>query len=180
MKKIITILLICVYNLTFAQTTINPDTICAGSTLENHFVTNTINSTYNWTVDPNIGLITSGQGTSSITSSWGNIPGLYPNAITVTESSVDSCIGNPVTLDVYILQLTFASFGAICENGLPQNLSGSPIGGTYSGVGVVNNTFDPLVAGVGTHLVTYSLASCNISWSITVSPSPITGPIQHY
>ena len=180
MKKLITILLVCLCNITYAQTTINPDTICAGSSLEDHFVTNTVNSTYNWTVDPSIGSIVSGQGTNNIISSWGVTPGLYSNAITVIESSVDNCVGNPVTLDVYILQLTFASFGVICENGLPQNLSGSPSGGTYSGVGVVGNTFDPLLAGVGTHLVTYSLANCYINWTVTVSPPPTTGPIQHY
>lgn len=37
----------------------------------------------------------------------------------------------------------------------------SPTGGTFSGTGVSGTTFDPAVAGVGTHTVTYSYESFN-------------------
>ena len=48
------------------------------------------------------------------------------------------------------LQPTYnhAAFGA--------KLTGTPVGGTFSGNGVVNDYFYPRVAGVGTHIITYT------------------------
>ncbi|MGM0479193.1 MAG: T9SS type A sorting domain-containing protein [Bacteroidota bacterium] len=48
-----------------------------------------------------------------------------------------------------------------CINYEPIQLSGSPSGGTFSGDGVTNNTFDPEDAGVGTHTVTYTFQDGN-------------------
>lgn len=63
-----------------------------------------------------------------------------------------------------------------CENELAFNLpQGSPAGGTWSGNGVVNNSFDPSIAGVGTHTLTYSISGAcggNDQSSITVQPTP--------
>jgi len=49
-------------------------------------------------------------------------------------------------------------FGDVCENEAAFALnSGTPSGGTYSGAGVVNGvTFNPSLAGVGTHAITYT------------------------
>ncbi len=45
----------------------------------------------------------------------------------------------------------------ICKNASPIQLTGGwPVGGTYSGVGVSNNVFDPLAAGSGPHTIFYS------------------------
>lgn len=44
-----------------------------------------------------------------------------------------------------------------CLNDEPTLLSGTPAGGVFSGNGVVGGVFRPLVAGVGTHQVIYSL-----------------------
>lgn len=44
-----------------------------------------------------------------------------------------------------------------CEDSQPFKLSGGlPLGGTYSGLGVQNNIFDPALAGEGNHTITYS------------------------
>jgi PKD repeat protein len=40
-------------------------------------------------------------------------------------------------------------------NNPPVKLTVIPIGGTWTGIGVANNTFDPSVAGVGTHVISY-------------------------
>ena len=40
-------------------------------------------------------------------------------------------------------------------------MTGSPAGGTFSGRGVVGNTFNPQVAGLGTHVITYSSNGTN-------------------
>jgi len=55
-------------------------------------------------------------------------------------------------------------------------LNPSQLGGTWSGTGVTNPTFNPLTAGVGTHTVTYSYGAgtcLNLVTSvITVNPQP--------
>ena len=54
---------------------------------------------------------------------------------------------------------------------------GSPAGGTYSGTGVTTGNFDPVAAGVGTHLITYSVTvggcTSTATQTITVSTAPI-------
>ncbi|MBX7182253.1 MAG: hypothetical protein K1X82_09085, partial [Bacteroidia bacterium] len=56
--------------------------------------------------------------------------------------------------------VTLSPLSSTCSDALPFALSGgSPVGGTYSGTGVVANTFDPSIAGVGTHTITYSFTS---------------------
>ena len=98
MKKIITILFVCIGLVTYGQTTINPDTVCSNATGEQYFVTNTPTSTYNWTVTGGGGALQTGQGTDLITVDWGGVSGLYLNAIQVIESNASGCPGLPVLL----------------------------------------------------------------------------------
>ena len=58
----------------------------------------------------------------------------------------------------------------LCLNQPAITLVGNPSGGTFSGTGVTGNSFDPSAAGVGTHHITYEIASngCNTSVSATV------------
>ena len=42
-----------------------------------------------------------------------------------------------------------------CSNDSPVALNGVPAGGTFSGNGVTGNTFSPILAGAGTHVVQY-------------------------
>jgi len=45
---------------------------------------------------------------------------------------------------------------SLCENASPYILTGGqPSGGVYSGNGVNNGIFDPLISGIGTHTITY-------------------------
>ena len=179
MKKLLTILFVCLGLLTYGQTTINPDTVCANATGEIHFVTNTPGSTYQWTITGG-GTLTGGQGTNSITTDWGAIPGLNLNAVSVTETNASNCPGLPINLDVYVLQMGLSALGPFCVGDPATALGGTPTGGTYSGIGVVGNQFDPVTAGIGVHIITYSLAGCNTTINITVNNGPVTGPIQHY
>lgn len=86
-------------------------------------------------------------------------------------------------------QVSFSSLSGSCSNEPPFTLSnGSPSGGTYSGPGVISNMFYPPVAGVGTHVLTYSYTDSNgcsgeATQTVTVNttpstPSAITGPVQ--
>lgn len=69
----------------------------------------------------------------------------------------------------------------VCEDASPFNLSAFPIGGEWKGPGVsdpVAGTFDPSLAGVGKHLLTYHLTDCDLESKVTivVDPKPsVTG-----
>lgn len=70
------------------------------------------------------------------------------------------------------------SYGPVCADAPSLSLNGSPVGGTWSGPGVVGNTFSPTVAGPGTHDVTYAYTDGNgcsnsCTTSIVVHPLPV-------
>ena len=118
MKKIILTLLCTLMFFTyevFSQTSINPDTVCVGTVGEPYWVANTAGSSYNWVVSGGGGILQTGQGTNSITVDWGNTPGLYANAITVTETDINGCIGTAVVIDVYLLQPAATQIGPFCK-----------------------------------------------------------------
>ena len=180
MKKLITILFAFIGLTTYGQTTINPDTVCVNATAEQYFVTNTPTSTYQWTVNGGGSIIQTGQGTNSITVDWGAVGGLYPNAIEVIESNAAGCPGAPILLDVFVLNLFGNNIGPFCAGDPTSPLVGTPTGGTWSGTGVVANTFQPSSAGVGNYVLTYSMAGCSTTINVVVNNGPVTGPIQHY
>ncbi|MBC8266131.1 MAG: hypothetical protein H8E84_04110 [Flavobacteriales bacterium] len=163
-----------------AQVTTNPDTVCAGATGEAYLVANTAGSTYNWVITGGGGAQVTGSNTSSITVDWGNTPGLYPSAVSITETDVNGCPGAPMVLDVRIIQVALSALGPFCAGDSPQILSPTPTGGTLSGTGVVGGNFDPVAAGTGTHIITYDLAGCITTINVVVNTGPTTGPIQHF
>jgi hypothetical protein len=73
-----------------------------------------------------------------------------------------------------------------CSNGGGQILSGGiPLGGTYSGQGVINGSFFPSAAGVGNTIINYAytdINGCSSSSSATISvyqaPSPSLAAFQ--
>ncbi|MCB9232418.1 MAG: SBBP repeat-containing protein [Bacteroidia bacterium] len=78
--------------------------------------------------------------------------------------------------------------GPVCLNAGVVSLSATPAGGTFSGTGVSGSSFDPTVAGVGTHSITYSYTDANgcdgmDSISVTVvicngTPDPLLTEIR--
>lgn len=58
--------------------------------------------------------------------------------------------------------------GVLCVNSNPILLEGIPAGGVFYGDGVENDIFDPLVSGLGQHLVIYEVGGVVTSISITV------------
>lgn len=50
---------------------------------------------------------------------------------------------------------------SICSNGSTVTLSGSPIGGTFSGNGIVGSVFNPFASGIGNKQITYSFTDNN-------------------
>ena len=99
-----------------------------------------------------------------------------------TASVILSGVASPCTHDVIVSQLQNPSInptGPLCINGPIVNLNASPPGGSFSGVGIVNPTtgaFDPSIAGVGTHNITYSLPGIcmeSANTSIAVNTLPV-------
>ena len=186
MKKIILTLFCTLMFFTyevFSQTSINPDTVCVGTIGEPYWVANTAGSSYNWVVSGGGGILQTGQGTNSITVDWGNTPGLYTGAITVTETDLNGCIGTPVILDIYLLQPAATQIGPFCKGDPCVALVGTPAGGVWTGTGVVLNgatyEFCPLALAAGTYTLTYTIAGCSTTMDVIVNPSPVTGPIFH-
>jgi len=67
-----------------------------------------------------------------------------------------NCIG--VTVDVFTLEAHLNELEDICGDDYPlfELEGGSPSGGIYSGNGVINGVFNPKIAGVGVHDITYT------------------------
>ena len=172
-------------------TTTNPDTVCYQSTaLSTYTIPSVGSGTYTWTVTAP-GVITAGQGTNSISVNWSAAaPGLIPNGVSVTYSSPPpaNCPATPINLNVLIYQVTptITALGPFCESDPCVNLVGAPVGGTWSGTGVVGNQFCPDNVTNGTNAtstVTYTVGSagCTFTTSVVVPVygTPTLSPIQH-
>jgi lysyl endopeptidase len=81
---------------------------------------------------------------------------------TVTGTDNNSCSNTDqvlVTVNNF-LTISFSDFDDVCLQSPNFNLNTAiPSNGTYSGTGVVNNTFSPSSAGVGTHAISYSVVT---------------------
>ncbi|MFH0894103.1 MAG: gliding motility-associated C-terminal domain-containing protein [Bacteroidota bacterium] len=107
-----------------------------------------------------------GLGVHTISYIWMNLDGCSDTATTTVTVNGPSVV-------------TFVSFFDTCVNVLPFALTGgNPVGGVYSGPGVAGGIFDPLVAGVGTHTLTYTYTNpfnCTSSatFDVLVNPLPV-------
>ena len=192
MKRILLALMTMISTISLSQlTTTNPDTVCYQSTaLSTYTIPSVGSGTYTWTVTAP-GVITAGQGTNSISVNWSAAaPGLIPNGVSVTYSSPPpaNCPATPVNLNVLIYQVipTITALGPFCESDPCVNLVGTPVGGTWSGVGVVGNQFCPDNVTNGTNAtstITYTVGSagCTFTTSVVVPVygTPTLSPIQH-
>jgi PKD repeat protein len=88
----------------------------------------------------------------------------------------------PVTTTAIILivpdpDATIKPVDTLCINSDPVSLKAHDAGGTWSGNGVINDTFDPSLAGTGNHIVKYNITDgngCSDSdqTTIVVMPAP--------
>jgi gliding motility-associated-like protein len=131
----------------------------------------------NLTANPTGGIF-SGTGVSGNTFNP-TAAGVGTHTISYSYTDNNNC-SNTVNQDVTVLDLPTvtltASQNSICLNGGIISLSGLPNGGIYSGNGVVGNQFDPSLAGVGVHLVTYQYTDgngCESSSSINIEVKPL-------
>lgn len=77
------------------------------------------------------------------------------DGVTIISDSIYITV-NPIP------SVSIGGLQSICEGSASISLYGGvPSGGTYSGAGVSNNSFNPLVAGVGSHQIIYTVTNAN-------------------
>lgn len=115
-----------------------------------------------------------------------DLSGSFPGTYTVAYSFSDGTCNSVAYTQVILLAVPVVSLdpvGPVCQNDGLVTLTGTPAGGTFSGPGVTGNQFDPVAAGTGIHVVTYTYGngSCSntASGTITVNPAPATSAIWH-
>jgi len=83
-------------------------------------------------------------------------------SVTVTDANgcaaADTVVITVNSLPVITLS---SSADSVCDYGSPLTLNATPAGGVYSGTGVTGSSFDPAVAGMGSHDVYYMYTDVN-------------------
>jgi PKD repeat protein len=72
---------------------------------------------------------------------------------------------------------TITPIGNLCVNSNPVTLTAHDPGGIWSGTGVTGNIFNPAIAGIGNHLISYNIVNANgcsdnDQITVTVMPKP--------
>ena len=106
------------------------------------------------------------------------LAGVGNHTLTYTFTDQSGCTNSAqTTVTVNPLPIVnVTTIQPLCVNGSPVNINVSPAGGTLSGPGVTGTTFNPTVAGVGTHTLAYNFTdanNCSNSTSIQVVVNPI-------
>jgi len=138
-------------------------------------------SSVEWSVTPANAAVLSPADTSVSV----NISKTFSGTITlraIGRSAVCDA-GDTVAIDITVHALPTVTFDTATTAGLSGNQvelrGGMPLGGVYSGPGVMNSPyFDPLVAGPGAHIITYTYTTnkgCKASDStkVTVNCDPV-------
>ncbi|MBN2745904.1 MAG: lamin tail domain-containing protein [Bacteroidales bacterium] len=89
-----------------------------------------------------------------------------------TIFAVDSIIVNVVGLPV----VSFSGLNTTyCETEAASSLTGLPTGGVFSGAGILGNSFDPAIAGAGTHQIEYTYTDSNMCSSSSTQSALVGG-----
>jgi hypothetical protein len=149
--------------------TVNSETICDGEP----------DATFTASAPTAISFLWSENGTGTIGTSPGNIPGNY----TVLVTDADGCSASATgTLTISSLPVVSTGPGFNTNYDISEgniNLTfGLPSGGNYSGDGVSSNVFNTLSAGNGSHVITYSyqdpLSGCSSDTNLLITVSTAT------
>lgn len=106
-------------------------------------------------------------GTSIYTAS-----GTYTDVLSASNGCDSTVVTNLTVNPLPVVTVAPDSLGTVCiaTSGI-ISMVGTPAGGTFSGPGVSGNSFDPTVAGLGTHTLIYSYTDgngCNASTLVGV------------
>jgi gliding motility-associated-like protein len=132
------------------------DTLCYGSTSEMYVVPN-LGLGYNYIWSTVGSLINQGNDTCYV--DWTGVAnGFIPGAVQVTAVSPAGCSSLPVSIDLYNLLIvpTIDQIGPFCSYDTCTPLTGLPIGGFFTGVGVLGTDFCPGGADTVSNTVAYT------------------------
>lgn len=151
----------------------NNGPICAGQTAQ--LTANSPSATsYTWSGP--VGF-SSNSATPSIASVQLNQGGTY--TVTATALGCSSTASTVLVVNPAI-STVITPVSPLCSNANVVNLIGATSGGTWSGTGIVSpstGSFDPTIAGVGTHTITYTISgNCGSSSTTQIQVLPI--PVQ--
>ena len=157
--------------------------LCQGSTGIAYSIVAVTNATsYNWVLLPVTAGTISGS-TISITINWS---AAFTGSATLTVQGVNSCgVGNlSPALSILVNPNPIVSY-IVCTDsittptaGIINLREGIPLGGTWSGIGVnpATSTFNPAIAGLGSHTITYSYTNVNGCISATSHTLSVVSP----
>jgi PKD repeat protein len=99
------------------------------------------------------------------------------HVITYSITDANGCSdSDQIILTVAVPDATITPVDTMCVNGPIIILTAHDLGGIWSGEGVSGNTFDPAIAGVGDHIISYNIINQDCKDSdttiITVVPIP--------
>lgn len=81
-------------------------------------------------------------------------------------------LGNPIEVIYACSDVYFEPLDSLCLQDVPIELIASPVGGVFSGEGVLDNSFNPILAGAGVHTLSYTYedgsSGCLFSRSINI------------
>jgi gliding motility-associated-like protein len=127
----------------------------------------------------NPGGMWSGQGIINAFTGQFSPSGVGPGTWNVIYTLSGSC-GDSDTLAINVVAAANASInpaGPFCINDTPFNLAAADTGGTWSGNGITNSfngTFDPVIAGVGSHTISYFIpGTCGDTGTISILVNPV-------
>ena len=127
---------------------VNSSSVCAGSSV---VLTASGVTTYTWNTGTNGASLSVSPASTTVYTVTGNLSGCSTQASQTATVTV-----NPLP----IVGLTSATSKA-CVNNSPIALTGTPAGGTYSGIAVSGGAFNPATAGAGTYTLSYNYTNSN-------------------
>jgi hypothetical protein len=163
----------------------SPTVLCAGGNTTLSLSGNSTGSTLQWQVSTdNVNFTNIVNGITSPYTYGPLVADTFYFRSIVTCTGVNNTVGNDTTLSVMVVARPLPTIvfpgasGTLCCNGAPINLGATPVGGTYSGIGVINGTqFDPGIVCNSSSTLTYAYTdiygcSNSATQSFTVNDTP--------
>ncbi len=152
-----------------------PDTICAGASVQLNALAGGGTGTYlfAWTSSPSGFINTTANPIVTPTTTTTYYISVFDGTSTLMDS-VKVVVGAIPLVSISGAQNTY------CDNGVNDTLIGLPAGGTFFGTGMINDEFNPVLAGVGSHQIVYKYTSkLGCSNADTVNVAVVGAPVAN-
>jgi len=137
-----------------------PNVVLNGNNLfcpgDSTFISTSAPSTYQWYFNGNV--VANATTNSYYATAEGNYNVMVTNNLGCSDTSA-------IPMNISYFPIQYPNFelvsDTICELASPISLSASPVGGIFTGTGVLMNQFDPVSTGLGTFQINYTLTDAN-------------------